>query len=1026
LLSGSWFPKSLPCDVRSSEGTVIVDCTDRRLTEVPKGIPENATNLTLSINHIPHIYPTSFAHLVNLMEIDFRCNCVPVRMGPKDNVCNNTLKIENGSFASLTRLKSLYLDANQLLEIPRGLPTTLSLLSLEANTIYSIKKANLSELANIEVLYLGQNCYYRNPCNVSFEIEETAFLELKKITILSLKSNNLTHVPSNLSSTLKELYIYNNMIQVIQEHDLSALHNLEILDLSGNCPRCYNAPYPCTPCPKGTIEIHSNAFDSLKNLRTLRLHSNSLQSIPSSWFKNTRNLKNLDLSQNFLLKEIGDAKFLKFIPSLVDLDLSFNFEVKMYSPSLNLSETFSSLTSLETLRIRGYVFKELREGNLGPLLSLRNLTVLDLGTNFIKVADLGVFKKFPSLKLIDLSVNKISPSSGESNFYGFCSNPSISVEQDNRRLLQEMHYFTYDVYGRSCRSKDKEAATYQSPVKEDCLKYGETLDLSRNNIFFINPLDFRDLSSVKCLNLSDNAISQTLNGSEFSYLSGLKYLDYSNNRIDLLYSTAFQELKFLEILDLSYNKHYFLAEGVTHVLGFVKNLAHLKKLMMNENAISTSISTGMESQSLQILEFRGNRLDVLWRDGTNIYLSFFKNLTRLEQLDISSNSLSFLRQEVFEALPPELRILNLTNNKMKSFNWGRLQHLKKLETLDLSNNLLATVPQELSNCSSTLHTLMLRNNRIQHLTKHFLRGASKLEHLDLSSNKIQIIKKSSFPESVINNLRMLLLHNNPFKCNCDAVWFVWWINQTQVTIPLLATDVTCAGPGAHKGRSLVLLDLYTCELDTSYLIMYALSASTVLGIMVLAVTSHLYFWDVWYSYHYCTAKLKGYQRLSSPDACYDAFVAYDNEDSAVNEWVMTELVERLEDQKARQFNLCLEERDWLPGQPVFDNLSQSIQLSKKTIFVLTNKYIKSGIFKTTFYMAHQRLLDEKMDVIILIFLEKVLQKSRYVRLRKRLCRSSVLEWPMNPRAQPYFWQCLKNAIATSNTLAYNKLLQETV
>ncbi|XP_010144940.1 PREDICTED: toll-like receptor 7 [Eurypyga helias] len=1026
LLSGAWFPKSLPCDVIVSEGTVTVDCTDRRLMEVPRGIPANATNLTLNINHIPHIYRTSFAQLENLVEIDFRCNCVPVRMGPKDNVCSKRPKIENGSFAALTRLKSLYLDANQLLEIPQGLPSTLSLLSLEANSIFSIQKDNLSELGNIEVLYLGQNCYYRNPCNVSFEIEKTAFLELKKLTILSLKSNNLTHIPPNLSSTLKEFYIYNNMITVIQEHDLSDLHNLEILDLSGNCPRCYNAPYPCIPCPKSTIEIHSNAFHSLKNLRILRLHSNSLQSIPSSWFKNIQNLKELDLSQNFLLKEIGDAQFLKFIPSLVVLDLSFNFEVKMYSPYLNLSKTFSSLSNLETLRLRGYVFKELREGNLDPLLKLRNLTVLDLGTNFIKVVDLRMFKKFPALKLIDLSVNKISPSSSESNFNGFCSNPRISVEQYNRQVFQEMHYFRYDEYGRSCRSKDKEAASYQSSVKEECLKYGETLDLSRNNIFFINPSDFRDLGFLRCLNLSGNAISQTLNGSEFYYLSKLKYLDFSNNRIDLLYSTAFKELRFLEILDLSNNQHYFLAEGVTHVLNFMKNLTYLKKLMMNENEISTSINTGMESQSLQILEFRGNRLDVLWMDGNSRYLSFFKNLTRLEQLDISFNSLGFLPHSVFEAMPPELKILNLTNNQMKSFNWRNLHFLKKLTTLDLSNNLLATVPYELSNCSSTLQELMLRNNRIQRLTKHFLRGAFNLKHLDLSSNKIQIIKKSSFPENVINNLKILLLHGNPFKCNCDAVWFVWWINQTQVTIPLLSTDVTCAGPGAHKGRSMVLLDLYTCELDTSYLILYALSASTILGFMLFTVMNHLYFWDVWYSYHYCVAKLKGYRRLSLPDACYDAFIAYDNEDPSVNDWVLTELVERLENQKSRQFNLCLEERDWLPGQPVFDNLSQSIQLSKKTIFVLTNKYIKSGSFKTTFYMAHQRLLDEKLDVIILIFLDKVLQNSRYVRLRKRLCRSSVLEWPTNPRSQPYFWQCLKNAIATSNTLAYNKLLQETV
>lgn len=1026
LLSGAWFPKTLPCDVKSSEGTVTVDCTDRRLTEVPRGIPGNATNLTLSINHIPHIYPTSFDHLENLQEIDFRCNCVPVKLGPKDNVCNSSLKIENGSFAALTRLKSLYLDANQLAEIPRGLPATLTLLSLEANSIFSIKEVSFSELGNIEALYLGQNCYYRNPCNVSFEIEKTAFLGLKKLTILSLKSNNLTHIPPNLSSTLKELYIYNNMIQVIHEQDLSGLPNLEILDLSGNCPRCYNAPYPCIPCPKSSIEIHAKAFDSLENLRILRLHSNSLQSVPSSWFKNIKNLKELDLSQNFLMREIGDAQFLTFIPSLTQLDLSFNFELKVYSPFLNLSKTFSSLYNLETLRLKGYVFKELRAQDLYPLLSLRNLTMLDLGTNFIKIANLTVFEEFPALKFIDLSVNKISPSSGESNFYGFCSNPGISVEQYNRQVRQEMHYFRYDIHGRSCRSKDKEASSYQSIVKEDCLNYGKTLDLSRNNVFFVNPSDFQGLSSLKCLNLSDNAISQTINGSEFSYLSGLKYLDFSNNRVDLLYQTAFKELKLLEILDLSNNQHYFLAEGVTHVLSFMKNLAHLKKLMMNENDISTTIDIGLESQSLRILEFRGNRLDALWKDGNEKYLSFFKNLTSLEELDISFNSLTFLPRDVFKEMPPSLKILNLTNNQLKSFIWGSLPSLRNLVTLDLSNNLLTTVPKKLSNCTSSLQELMLRNNRIQRLTKYFLRGAFKLRYLDLSSNKIEIIKRSSFPENVINNLKMLLLHGNPFKCNCEAVWFVWWINQTQVTIPLLATDVTCAGPGAHKGRSVVYLDLYTCELDTSYLILYALSASTVLGFMVFTVMSHLYFWDVWYSYHYCTAKLKGYQRLSLPDACYDAFIAYDNEDPAVNEWVLQELVERLENQKSRQFNLCLEGRDWLPGQPVFDNLSQSIQLSKKTIFVLTNRYIKSGSFKTTFYMAHQRLLDDKMDVIILIFLEKVLQKSRYVRLRKRLCRSSVLEWPTNPQSQPYFWQCLKNAIATNNSLAYNKLLQETV
>ena len=257
------------------------------------------------------------------------------------------------------------------------------------------------------------------------------------------------------------------------------------------------------------------------------------------------------------------------------------------------------------------------------------------------------------------------------------------------------------------------------------------------------------------------------------------------------------------------------------------------------------------------------------------------------------------------------------------------------------------------------------------------------------------------------------------------MWFVWWVNHTEVTIPYLATDVTCMGPGAHKGQSVVSLDLYTCELDLTNFILLSLSISAVLSLMMITTANHLYFWDVWYSYHFCKAKIKGYRRLISPNSCYDAFIVYDTKDPAVTEWVLDELVAKLEDPREKCFNLCLEERDWLPGQPVLENLSQSIQLSKKTVFVMTDKYAKTENFKIAFYLSHQRLMDEKVDVIILIFLEKPLQKSKFLQLRKRLCGSSVLEWPTNPQAHPYFWQCLKNALATDNHVTYSQVFKET-
>ncbi|ETE66264.1 Toll-like receptor 7, partial [Ophiophagus hannah] len=542
-----------------------VDCSDRKLIEFPKDIPANVTNLTLAVNHISQISKSHFKNLKNLLEIDFKCNCVPIRLGPKDHVCTQGLKIQAHAFSKLFSLKSLYLDGNQLSAIPQHLPPNLRLLSLEANSIFSVKKENLSGLENLEVLQLGQNCYYRNPCNITFEINGTAFQPLTNLKVLSLKANNLSKVPQNLPSTLRELYLYNNAIRNIAEHDLSSLNNLEVLDLSGNCPRCHNARYHCTECP-GSILINPKAFDSLKHLKVLRLHSTSLKQVDHHWFKNTKNLQ--------------------------------------------------------------------------------------------------------------------------------------------------------------------------------------------------------QLSDLKCLNISNNAMSQAFKGTEFTHLSSLKCLDLSNNRIDLLHVKAFQQLKELEVLNLSDNSYYFKAEGVTHMLGFTKYLINLKILIMSGNEISVSTDKGMESDSIKILEFRRNRLDILWKDGTIEYLAFFKNLTTLESLDISENFLTSLPPDVFYNLPP---------------------------------------------------------------------------------------------------------------------------------------------------------------------------------------------------------KLKGYKRLFSSEVKYDAFVAYDNKDEAVTEWILKELIEKLEDQKEKKFNICLEERDWLPGHPLMENLNDSIHTSRKTIFVLTNSYIASGNFRIAFYMAHQRLLDEKVDTVLLCF-----------------------------------------------------------
>ncbi|KAJ8378345.1 hypothetical protein AAFF_G00243650 [Aldrovandia affinis] len=182
---------------------------------------------------------------------------------------------------------------------------------------------------------------------------------------------------------------------------------------------------------------------------------------------------------------------------------------------------------------------------------------------------------------------------------------------------------------------------------------------------------------------------------------------------------------------------------------------------------------------------------------------------------------------------------------------------------------------------------------------------------------------------------------------------------------------------------------------------------------------HLVYWDASYILQYWRAKVKGYHRLESAEKVYDAFITYDTKDPLVSEWVLNHLRMELEEGGDNR-HICLEERDWTPGTPVIDNLAYSIMQSRKTVFVLTEAYVRSGTFKMAVYLAHQRLLDDDNDVIVLLLLEPVLRHSHFLRLRRRLCSRSVLEWPHNPSAEQWFWQCLRNSVTVDNKAMYSK------
>ncbi|XP_030614181.1 toll-like receptor 8 [Archocentrus centrarchus] len=1000
-----WMTRQFPCDVISYNTSKLkFDCKGRHLEKVPKGITGNATDLNLSENFIKNVTADSFYNLLNLTQLSLNW----ANKTKSDDVCS-LLNIFENAFKNLTKLKQLRLTGNCLTEIPGNLPQSVEILELNINKISLDKLDNRSfaGLTNMTHLLLSKNCYFLNPCGKTVTITEKPFELLDKLQVLDLSFNSLTHVPKGLPQSLKSLQLDSNKVEYISKDDFQGLPNLKFLYIQGNCPRCHNAPYPCVPCPNGSLNIHPDAFQNLTHLETLNLGGNSLEHLNPSWFEGLKNLKQLFLEFNFLQKAITgkdtSVKAFSYLHNLEKLDLSFNYALGLYPEELTLSKDFSSLRSLKTLHLNAIVFQRIGPDTLRPLYNLTNMSYLYLSTNFIIHSDPTVFSNLSHVKMIYLGENRLYPTTIESA-------PTLRYRNNQNADLSISPFIKH-------APKDSIYEVLHRTTKQECCDSGRVLILSSNNLFFISPQQFEGYGNISCLNLSGNGFSQALNGTEFKMLPNLTYLDLSFNKIDLAYSNAFKELTKLQVLDLSYNQHYFKAFGVTLNLNFTQNLPVLRVLNMSHNAISTLTTKEMYSKSLAELRFTHNDLGKLWKDRDGSYKKLFTNLSNLTVLDISSNDIKKIPDDVYEYLPHNLTILHISHNSLNDFSWDKLP-FHQLQILDLSYNSLSTLTAINSNITKTLIFLDLSHNHIFHVGNCFLKSLKSLRTLSLRNNKITIVSQTTF-ESATEN-QTLFLQGNPFECSCDLLEFILWIEDSAVKIPRLTTEVTCNTPANQKDQAMINFNINQCVNASQAFLLYTLTTSFIIVFMFVATVAHLFYWDASYVLHYMKAKLKGYSSLNSTGSVYDVFVTYDTKDPYVSEWVMSNLLVQLEEEGEKHLPLCLEERDWPPGVPLVDNLTQSIQYSRKTLFVLTKGYVKTGAFKLAMYLAHQRLLDENVDVIVLLLLEPVLQHSHFLRLRRRLCGESVVEWPRTAAPEPWFWQNLRSVIRVDNQVMYNK------
>ncbi|XP_067087809.1 toll-like receptor 9 [Osmerus mordax] len=947
---GSIDPSFFPCD--NEVNRTHVDCSQRKLSHIPWIQSPFVTLLNLSHTKIQKVRGVSFSGVPNLQELDLRWNCLPGSLRDLGNpLCQ--MDINKDAFRGLKKLRNLYLSGNSLSSLP-WLPTSLEVLDLEYNHLFNISEPLGTPW--LQKLFLGKNCHYLNPCNQSFHINERVFNELSNLTKLNLGFNNITSIPLGLPLSLHKLDLRENKISEVGEEAFVGMTKLTSLNLEWNCQRCDHAAQPCFPClNNNSLKLHRNSLKINNSLLTfLSLRGNSLLTFPEGLFSSLRQLKRLDISDNFLSLAIRNGSFFQELSQLTWLSLIYNYEPKKTFHNLVLSNYLSQITNLEYLLLSGNFFLELSSESLAVLGKLRHLQTLELRMNFIKSSNLSAFGRLPSLRKVDLSQNLL-------HFLPKCTNNSM----------------------------------YQLPQ----------VSVNQNGYTRVDDLNPPPMVWER---------REALNG----------------NQIDFYYENAFRELNAtLKALDLSNNEFHFLMRGMGHRFGFINNLPSLEVLSLNDNDIGMRIDQALYSISLKYLYFAGNHLNIMWNTGDN-YHKFFKNLTNLVYLDISRNQLRSLSQEVICNLPQNLRALRLSDNLLNYFPWENITVLGQLQHFNISKNRLSSLPNVIIPFRSNFTLLDLSYNWISKLPEKFFRKMQGLRYLYLNNNRLKILKHQTLPDLMRHgsNLKTLTLHGNPFACSCDTAWFADFLWASPVYIPLLTTHVQCEFPESLQGTSLLTMDPRSCP--EIFGRVYFLSTSfLVLVLTALPLLKHLYGWDLWYCFQLLWAGHKGYSQLpgSDYDDHYDAFVVFDTENQSVRDWVYNELTVHLENGGRRRFRLCLEERDWLPGLSCIENLHNAVYSSAKTVFVLTSGGTGanvSGMIRQVFFMVQQRLLDEKVDVAVLVLLDEVFPKMKYLQLRKRLCSKSVLSWPRNPRAQPLFWNSMRAALSSDNLRSYDSNMSE--
>jgi len=294
--------------------------------------------------------------------------------------------------------------------------------------------------------------------------------------------------------------------------------------------------------------------------------------------------------------------------------------------------------------------------------NIYDIVELDLELKRLKSIDENTFHGLTDLKVLKLRYNVLEKIP---NLSGLTNLKVLSLNSNQIDSIDPNAFHGLNLQQLDLGSNVLEEINLNIPSLK-------VLDLGSNCIKNINPNTFQNVASLQSLNLEQNYI-KSLEDNTFVCLPNLKYLNLCLNEIEKINSNTFSglnELIGLEISDCKINE--FDDEALQHLTSLeLLDISQKDTQDEDRDMQKLKISSKMLSGLVNLTD-----LNISWVKIESIEENSFKNLTKLEELDIMFSKFdSKINKNIFSDLT-SLKNLMCSKGQEKFIDQLKLKNLK--------------------------------------------------------------------------------------------------------------------------------------------------------------------------------------------------------------------------------------------------------------------------------------------------------------------------------------------------------------